>query len=734
MKKIGFLCAVAAVMIVTLMTAIFPVSAETDNKKVLILICDYIGTDDIVASRTPNLQSLAQKSAIGLINNRIKNKVPASSYMSLGNANRVATVPGAEIALNTEELIPALPGFFDNPASPVKAGVLFTEFTGKKAPADAVINLYIASEIKYAATHNPMYVPGGIGSWARSQHLSVGVLGNADTRYFINRSAAILAMDENGLIPHGYVGSEILESSPGSPGGLRSKHSALLAELEKLLPKCDIIVFDLGDTSRVELSRENCADTIVARQRIQALNRNDRLIGQIIKRVDMKNTMILLLAPNANADMVLNNNFTLAPIIVYNPDGQPGYLTSPTTRRDGLVTNVDLLPTVVSYMSTEKHPGAMTVISDPNHDFNVLDDHVKLYENIRTSRNPLHYVFMLLALLMMVMGFLVHLRGNKKLADRIIIMVFTVFSMPLVFLFLGYTGYRLLPLVLIISVFIAWSIAFLTLHFTKTKQSALLFLTVITSLLITIDCFRGSPWMLTSPLGSDTIAGGRFYGIGNDYMGVLVACAVIALMLFLSKMRVRPVFKMLIGTLPLMITAYAIGSPQVGANVGGLITALVALGMFAFTITDTRLTFKRLFIIGLLAVTAVIGVAELDAAFSTNPSHAGKAVSSLFSGGYQVFLSIIVTKLGILGSTVIHSSWTIILVLTLLLYALFKVKNPELLQSLTDTSPVLAQSNRILAITALALFLVNDTGVIAAAIISVYIMGCIFIAAENKPL
>lgn len=734
LKRVSSLILMLLILVTTIIVPVNPALATSKSeKKVLILINDYISADDIVYADVPNLKALAKKSGIGLMNNRVKNKVPASSYMSLGTANRVATPAGSEISFNSSEAVSALPGIFENSSVSINAGILYKQFTGKAAPPEGVVNLYIEPASKYASTHNPLYIPGGLGAWARSQHLVIGVVGNSDTRYSLNRSASILAMDENGIVPRGQVGSEILEADADSLGGLRTNHSRLLDESKKLLAECDILVMDLGDTSRVELARLNCADQIVAKQRTQAIKRNDLLLGKIMQLIDPKNTMVILITPNANSDMVLAGNFTLSPIIVYNPEGQPGYLTSPTTRRSALVTNVDLLPTIISYISPEKHQGAMTIFSGTDSNFTDLAANVKLYQDIRNNRNPFHYLFMIIALLMLIIAFLVYWQGNNKFARYIDVVVLTVLSIPLVFLFLGYTGYQYLPLIFLLVPVAACIIAKVLLAVTKNAQSGLIILTSLTSILLLVDCFRGSNWMLTSPLGSDTIAGGRFYGIGNDYMGVLMAASVITTMLLLNRVKAGRTVKTLLGLLPLTVTAFAIGSPEVGANVGGLITALVALGMFIVTMTQTKITFKRLFIIGLLAICAVLIVAELDATFSSNPSHAGKAISSLFTGGYQVFFSIIIIKLGILGSTVIHSSWTIILILNLLLLLLFKLKKPEIFQSFKANHTVLADSNRILAYSAIALFAVNDTGVIASALILLFITGCLLISLQNSP-
>jgi len=706
----------------------YPVyAASNDDKKVLILINDNIGTSDIISSQTPNLNALVKKSGTGLINVRAKNKVPASSYMSLASGVRVATVAGSELAFNSSETVVKLQNVFDNLATPPYAAQLFSEYTGKLAPAHGVVNLYIEPAKTYAAEHNPIYIPGQLGWAAEQMQLRVGVLGNSDTRYNINRSAAILAMDANGIVPVGDVGPSLLEPAPAFPGGLRTNHQVILQEFKALEKQCDIIIVDMGDTARVESSRENSADYILTGQRQRAIERNDQLLGQLLKVVNLNQTMIIIVTPNPNNDMILRGNFALTPILMYKPGVGSGLLASATTRRPGLVSNIDLLPTVTGYFSKESIPGQMNIIAVADNSFQMVDSQRQFYERLRNSRNPLHYTFMLLALLMMLMGFLVYIKGKSSLANALHIMIFSTFSVPLVFLFLGMMAYRSLPLSIITALLSSIIIGFAVWKCFR-PETGLKVITSLTAILVTIDCFRGSPWMLVSPLGSDTIAGGRYYGIGNDFMGILLATTIIASVLIYQHVQNKNYGTALLSLLPLLIATVAIGSPQFGANVGGLITALVCIGIFYICVTGTRITLKRLLLIGITAVLVVVGVAGLDARFSSNPSHAGKAIESLASGGSSAFLSIVATKLGILAGTVIHSSWTIILIIALIILLITRLKTPGIFGEIAQQKPAYNQIITILGLTALVLFPIKDTGVIAAAFIILYLLGSMWLA------
>ena len=238
--------------------------------------------------------------------------------------------------------------------------------------------------------------------------------------------------------------------------------------------------------------------------------------------------------------------------------------------------------------------------------------------------------------------------------------------------------------------------------------------------------------MLSSPLGSDTIAGGRFYGLGNDYMGVLLAATVIATVFTVEKIKAKPVWKGLLGLIPLGIMTVAIGHPSLGADVGGLITSLVAMGLSFIIISGIRPTWKRIMLVGFIALAGVLAVAEMDALFSANPSHAGKTINNLLTGGSSVFFSIIGTKLGIWGSTIIHSSWSIVLLLSILIILGARLQNPALFKIIARENPVVHKTLRILSLATLIMFMVNDTGVIAAAIIFLYILALIGLIPPQK--
>jgi hypothetical protein len=73
-------------------------------------------------------------------------------------------------------------------------------------------------------------------------------------------------------------------------------------------------------------------------------------------------------------------------------------------------------------------------------------------------------------------------------------------------------------------------------------------------------------------LGYDPIIGARFYGIGNEYMGVLVGASIITISIFFEKFG----FKNIILLPFALAVVFIMGNPMMGANVGGTITISAA--------------------------------------------------------------------------------------------------------------------------------------------------------------
>ena len=555
----------------------------------------------------------------------------------------------------------------------------------------------------------------------------------------INRNAAIFAMDQNGVVTSGKIDPSLWELNPYSLGGTRTNHVSLLEIFDQVYPASDLIIIDMGDTTRVEQNRANCADEMVLWHRKRALERNDELLGELLQRLDLEHTMIILLSPNPNREMIARGNFGLSPLIFYHPQNPEGLITSSTTRRAGLITNMDILPTIMNFWPDEN---AISTIGSPitnvkgDHRLSAVHQHLDLLIKIRSNRSSLHYAFIVLALLTIIGGFWLYLKKTRKISPYFHIILTSTMMTPLIILFLRFSGYPgkagsifiLLAALLLFSVFLN--------SLLKNPLHRLLFISGITTCVISIDCLLGSPLMLYSVLGSDAIAGGRYYGIGNDYMGVLISTSLIFILLLMSHFTSLPgYFTAGMPLLFMIFIAMVIGYPHFGANVGGLISALITAGILFILLTQKKINLKKGAFVLIFSMFFVILIAKLDAMYSSSPSHAGRAIANLVNGGAAVFIAIVRTKLGILGSTIVNSPWTFVLSATLLMLGFlawnYHYKKSELNEMLASLPDITSNLLKILLIAGIVVFIFNDTGVIAASFILLYLISTLWIVWEH---
>lgn len=243
---------------------------------------------------------------------------------------------------------------------------------------------------------------------------------------------------------------------------------------------------------------------------------------------------------------------------------------------------------------------------------------------------------------------------------------------------------------------------------------------LITSVFLLIDIFFVKKLMIISPLGSDAIAGGRFYGIGNDYMGILLGSTLLGIFSLFHLYKIKNI-NMAIPITFYMSLVIAGLSPFFGANMGGTISAMLIALLILLTIFDKKISFKSIAFIIIGVIVGGIILAALDNLFNPNPTHAGKALEALRLGGLSKFFEIIGSKLKQLFWNLINAAWNIILFSqVILMVLLYKYKSKTLIK-FRELYPNLFKGFIVTLAGAIVIFLLNDTGTIAAALMLIYL-------------
>jgi hypothetical protein len=158
--------------------------------------------------------------------------------------------------------------------------------------------------------------------------------------------------------------------------------------------------------------------------------------------------------------------------------------------------------------------------------------------------------------------------------------------------------------------------------------------------------------MRLAPLGFGAVTGSRFYGMANEYAGVLGAMAAVASGLILQQSPRRGRALALVGAVIVLI----VGAPWWGANWGGCVS--VAAGLIAMWVALAPRKRCRLIvgIIGLLIVAAMPAALDLLRP-EVERSHIGLAAAALLSGHFNSIRDTAARKLAMNWRLVQLASW-----------------------------------------------------------------------------
>jgi hypothetical protein len=161
-------------------------------------------------------------------------------------------------------------------------------------------------------------------------------------------------------------------------------------------------------------------------------------------------------------------------------------------------------------------------------------------------------------------------------------------------------------------------------------------------LLVSSDALFGSP-LLARSLLSDFLAGFRFYGVGNEYMGLTIGAALVGTLL-LRRLPSSP--KLGVGEAALwLFTCLAIGAPFFGADAGGAVTSAVTFLIAAFALRAGQTRPRHVAAAFALAAALLAVFALLDRVRPVGArTHTGAAVAAGQARGASALWEIVAGK------------------------------------------------------------------------------------------
>ncbi len=418
-------------------------------------------------------------------------------------------------------------------------------------------------------------------------------------------------------------------------------------------------------------------------------------LAKAAAQVTMYQGCLIVVSPLAGSAA----NKQLAPVLVWGLSIPAGVLRSPSTHRPGLIINTDFAPSVAACFGIPRSAFRVLPFGFAWSEASASDAAgvcTRLNaEAVRQSQG-----MRLLPYTAAVLGFwilAVTMLASRLLLPRIALLV-PFITLTAALLAVSAASFGLLLLALAGS-----CLAF------AGSRKFVPYAAACLSLILCADMGTGNTLMHRGLLGYSALEGARYYGLGNEAMGLLLGASLIAVSRLWSP-RVLTRLTLIGGMAGIIVL---LGSA--GAKAGGVLVSLAVYGTFLYTASGHAWTARTILMLAAVMVTG-IGLAALGDAFfhGGSHSHIGEAVHRITVGGAGEGWDVVTRKLAVEGRLAYHSAWALLLWLEL-----------GCTLWLWKTLPALDSRDRAFRLAGSAgvwtCLLLNDAGVVAAAIFGIFL-------------
>lgn len=623
-----------------------PALAEHVPGKVVLVVADRLTLEDLQSADLPNINALIRNGSLGLVAAySAGRKTPESVIASVGAGAPARGLFALHDAYSAEEIVPA---------ERATAAEVYARRTGRHAAEGSITLISIGSVTRANRDAGFTGQLGSLGEALRESGKQAAFFGNSDVGDSNRRSMIAIVMDKHGYVPLGDVSSEMLIAGR-SPSGLVTDVDKMASAVTDALPQAAFVLLDFGDSARVDFSESALSPEAFTNYRQAALENLDRLVSRLIPMAESGDFTLIVasLVPPGGRDW-----HRLTPIIAFGRDLPQGLLTSATTRTPGLVAGIDIAPFilgVVGISAPTTMSGRTIVTAQDSDPLAALERLANVTARNHRVQAPLYGPIAALGILALTAGAAFAAFGARPsrttFASIRVALIFAL-CVPLAALLLSSIG-PIAPLPYAAAI-LAGATALTIIVFGAVfvlrdrcrnlpDRGALpmVFLSVLIAIAALVDAFGGGLLARFSSLAS---FGFRFYGIGNEYMGLAVGCLCVSMIWLVSPSPSARAKRICAGIL--ILAAAAIGFPGFGANAGGAVTAVVTFGLLYLAIS--RGEFRLRHIVGTLGLAAVIllllGAADL-VAYGSDASHIGETIAATQRDGLGYLIGAVSHKL-----------------------------------------------------------------------------------------
>ncbi len=656
----------------------------------------------------PSVRALANRGGVALLNTAVAGEpTDAAAFLSVGASERMSApqtggprFTEADIALSADDLArEAYPA--RGPGSGLTGAVYRRRF-GATMPGAAVVHLGLPALMRAQSLPSRAILAGAFGDALEQAGLRVAAVG--DYR------AALAAMNRAGAVAQG-----------------------------TLIP---------APASQDVLAALRAADVVIAVP--STVGGAERIARVLAPLADAGSVRIVFasVAPPRNAE---NTKWArLGFVVVCGPEIAPGgVLMSPTTRTPGLAANIDLAPFVLALAAPDYPAPAfggrpLSVLPTASGEAWAIVARLDRQVNAATAATvPVLVTYGVWAIGSGIAALVVlltrapsaRLVGAAKFGLLVSASVLIAFLPVGVIAPLSPVGFGLLTFAIaVVLAGGAWILA------PRVNVSPLALLLAFAAVIVSVDAAFGSPLVSRALLSNFYLAGIRFYGIGNEYMGLTIGGALVGGAMLTSVKGdseappllgaggafLRPPLALL---LLAPLTLCAVGLPFFGADAGGAIGATVTYTVAFFGLRARRLQLRHIVAAFAIAGVVVVALAFADRARPASArTHVGAAIATGQARGMGAIAEIAARKIAMNAGIAVHpATLAAVLLLAPMAWAVGRGPLADRTRRALDARPVLRRA--VLpagAWGAFASFVFNDSGVVAALLLLAPVLVMVF--------
>jgi hypothetical protein len=735
-------------------------TSQAQTSRVVLVLAPNLRWEDISATATPELHQLIGQGAVGNINARSRTHLEGAQASPLEGALTISAGSWASPA-------PLAPAAYD--ADERYEGGTATEgyrrIMGRGMGYDAIAFLGLPMTQRYNEQLSVGVRLGVLGQAIEDAGGTTAAVGNSDAGAAGGsaaqklRPAALAAMDEAGLVRFGDVSQAVLKNDPNAPYGTTTDVDVVRTRLVEIgaalrggvVPGTgegsgtgsqgpggpNLTVIDPGDTYRAARLANVVADGVAEQHRTDALQVLDRVVGAARDALPDDGVLIVASQIPGVAD---SGTEGFGPVIVVGP-GWSGYLSSSSTHRTGLVTNLDVTATVLNVLGVpepvEVEGNPMMTVASSAADGRV--PYLRRASNaavaIDSAKTGVTNDYIVVTTLLFLASTLVLLRVRpwpegsvRRWCLTLRWLLLAVLTVPpaswLMFAFVRWPASRvsadLTLLVVALGLF-----AFAALFFFKSPlRVPVAFLSLLMALVAMADQWFGAPLSFSTFFGYSPLAGARYYGMGNESAAALVGATLVGTAYLLDQWpgssfaRAVRVWGIPVLGLAAVVSASA---PFLGANVGVVAWGIVAFGVF-WALANGRRPGWRFVVVGILLIVLIVAVfSAIDLLGGGEQTHLGRAIVSAERGGPAQLWDIVVRKAATNLRVFAATRWVYLLVVVLAFLAYMRWRPQGEFAETLKANPHLGSAIAGVLAGGTVAFFTEDSGIIIPAIMLIWV-------------